>query len=108
MKTLDEDPYFQMLTTAKQLGIEMISKERQYQLLACCHLYGDESFVFCKRLQADTFFAADNNDIRLAGMPSEDVIEKIRKYENDLRQKEKPEWLLKLEDDYQVSFNEVI
>ena len=108
MKILDDDPYFQMLNTAERIGMNMIPKEKQYQLLACAHMYGDECIVFNPRLFSDVMFSAKSNGIHEAGMPDKEVIYKIRKYEQEIRADKKPDFVLEIEKDYHVQFSGVI
>lgn len=112
MTEFDRNPYFQFLNTAANIGMEMIPKERQYQLLACAHAYGDECMVFSPRLFSDVMFSAKNNGIHEAGEPKEEVISKIQKYDQEIRSgnqiREKPAFVLAIEKDYHVQFGEVI
>ncbi len=94
--------YAKMLETARQAGINVISKDRACQLMACVFRLGGEAFVLNERLYVDSMHAAKMLGFEVMGLPDQEAIKQIIEYCWQIDDG-KPEWLTELEKKYRVT-----
>ena len=84
--------------------MNIIGRDKSLKLLALCFLFGDEAFVFGDKLREDVLYAARNYGFLSMKVPDPDAVAEIQQRVNEIRTEGKPDWVLQLEEEYQVEF----
>ena len=101
------NPYQQMMETAVNAGLAVMSQDKAAKLLAALQAYGDEPFVFAGKLHTDTMLAAKVLSIEPGVIPPRKNAMAVRnRYEEIVHAKpgEVPAWLSELGAEYGVAF----
>lgn len=101
--------YEQLLNTALNAEIPILSDEKCCQLLAIVYVVGDENNVFHAKFSADVHYAQRKVGIVGGAQPKSALIKKISILIKDMEEKamagRKPEWVLEVERKYKVMFD---
>lgn len=101
--------YYDTIDTAEKAGIYIISNDKCCQLLAWLLVIGGytEESTHNKKLTIDLQFAAKRLNIGGAQTPNQKLLPVFRTYNNELieyikKKKNKPQWLIKIEEYYKL------
>lgn len=101
---MEKDLYSQMLNTAANCGINVISKEHAAQLMSVVFLYGDENTVYSKKMNTDIMFISKQYGLYDGGIPDKNFVNMVSRYVSDIRNGNHLGWLEELEERYCVTF----
>lgn len=99
--------YQQMMNTAANAGLAVMSRDKAAKLLAACYVYGDEPFVLASKLHTDTMLAARILQIEPGVIPPQESAKKLNRYYREIvraKPGEIPAWLSELGAEYGVTF----
>lgn len=99
--------YEEMMETAQNAGLNVLSRHHAAQLLAVVYLYGDETGVYSDKMRADIRSAQDRFGFKGPGSVDMSFVKLVSRYAREIRESEtdgKPEWLGDLEERYGVEY----
>lgn len=97
--------YQQMMNTAANAGLAVMSRDKAAKLLAACYVYGDEPFVLASKLHTDTMLAVRILQMEPGVIPPQESKKKLNRYYREIVTSDNvPGWLSELGAEYGVTF----
>ena len=100
------DLYTQMLQTAANAGMELLSTDHAAQLIAVVYLYGDESAVYSDKMRADIQRTQKRFGLYDGGDVDTDFLRRVTQYARAVRLGGDGTWLKEFEKRYDVELPE--
>lgn len=98
--------YEQMIDTAANAGMELLSTDHAAQLMAVVYLYGDESAVYSDKMRADIQRTQKRFGLYGGGNVDTDFLRRVTQYARAVRLSGDAAWLREFEKRYGVELPE--